>query len=48
MAITQLMNDNWYEHGQCWMVYDLEMYSIYEHPSTHQTQSLDENTFEQF
>ena len=39
---------NWYEHGQCWMVYDLEMYGIYKHRSTHRTQSLDEKTFEQF
>ena len=39
------MNHNWYEHGQCWMVYDLEMYGIYKHHSTNWTQNLDENTF---
>ena len=45
MAITQLMNHNWYDHGQYWMVYDLEMYGIYKHGSTHWTQSLDEKTY---
>ena len=46
MAITQLMNHNWYEYGQCWIIYDLEVYGIYKHHSTHRTQSLDETVLD--
>ena len=44
--ITQHLKHNWYEDGQCWMVYDLEMYGNYKHRSTHRTQSLDETVFD--